>query len=260
VAGPVWIEDQQVLLGSWVARRINEAPAANGARAAEKPRPISGRLFGGRMLADGRVAFGPEPQFDFNASLIEADLARCAREIMAGPRNLRGTITATAHLYGTGRTTNALSGSGSVRLSNADIYELPIMVSLLKILSIHAPDRNAFSTSTIDYRIAGEHIYFPRIDFNGDAISLLGTGEMTFQQAIKLTFHAIVGRGDRNLPILKEIFASASQQIMEIHVDGTLQNPRTSREPFPGVNKALQQLQAEGLGGPTAAGVAPQVR
>jgi hypothetical protein len=260
VAGPIWIEDQQVLLGSWVARRLNEAAAASGTPALEKPRPLSGRLFGGTMLADGRVNFGQEPQFDFNASLIQADLARCAREIMFGPQNLRGTIAATAHLYGSGRSTNALNGGGSLRLSNADLYELPIMVSLLKLLSVRAPDRNAFSNSTIDFRIAGEHVYFPRIDFNGDAISLLGSGEMNFQQAIKLTFRAIVGRGDSNLPVLREIFASASQQIMEIHIDGTLQNPRTTREPFPGVNKALQQLQAERPSGAGASDIPPQVR
>ena len=63
------------------------------------------------------------------------------------------------------------------------MYELPVMISLLKILSIRPPDQNAFSDATIDYRIEGEHIYFDRIDFHGDAISLRGKGEMDFQSA-----------------------------------------------------------------------------
>jgi hypothetical protein len=81
--------------------------------------------------------------------------------------------------------------------------------------------------------------------YRGDAVSLRGKGEMDFQSAIKLTFHAIVGRGELNLPIIKQVFSGASQQIMLIHVDGTLQNPETRKEAFPGVSQALQQLQGE---------------
>ena len=67
-----------------------------------------------------------------------------------------------------------MSGRGSVELSDADIYELPLMVSLLKFLSIRAPTLNAFSTATMDFRIEGEHIYLDTVDFNGDAISFNG--------------------------------------------------------------------------------------
>ena len=55
------------------------------------------------------------------------------------------------------------------------------MISMLKILSIKAPDPNAFSQSDIDFHIEGEHVYFDKLDFKGDAISLLGKGEMNFQ-------------------------------------------------------------------------------
>ena len=74
------------------------------------------------------------------------------------------------------------------------------MISLLKILSIRPPDQNAFSDAAIDYRIEGEHIYFDRINFHGDAISLRGKGEMNFQSQIGLTFYALVGRGELDLP------------------------------------------------------------
>ena len=119
------------------------------------------------------------------------------------------------------------------------------MISLLKILSIRPPDQNAFSDATIDYRIEGEHIYFDRIDFHGDAISLRGKGEMDFQSAIRLTFYATVGRGELDLPVIKQVFSGASQQIMLIHVDGTLQNPETRREALPAVNQALQRHSCE---------------
>jgi len=156
---------------------------------------------------------------------------------------LQGKIMANVELHGVGTSRNALSGRGSLALSDADIYELPVMISLLKILSIRAPDRNAFSTAGMDYEIRGEHIYLNRIDFNGDAISLHGKGEMDFQSNINLSFNTTVGRGELDLPIIKQIYRGASQQILQIHVGRTLQNPEIRKEPFPVVNQALQQLQ-----------------
>jgi hypothetical protein len=119
------------------------------------------------------------------------------------------------------------------------------MISLLKILSIRPPDQNAFSDATIDYRIEGEHIYFDRIDFRGDAISLRGKGEMDWQSAIRLTFYTLVGRGELDLPLIKPLLRGASQQLVLIHVDGTLQEPKTSQETLPALSQALQQLRDE---------------
>jgi hypothetical protein len=245
--GPLWIDDQQVLLGSWVDRRRNEA--APGGRAPSgwqrQPRPLTAKFFGGNLYGDGWIMLGAEPRYGLQATLSQADLSRIAQEVMAGRQNLRGRITATASLRGTGRSLNGLAGQGTIQLSDGDVYELPFMIALLKILSIRLPDQTAFSTSDIDFRIEGEHVYFNRINFNGDAISLRGAGEMDFQQSIRLTFHAIVGRGNLNIPLVKELFTGASQQIMLIHAGGTLQNPEIRKEPFPVVGQALQLLQED---------------
>jgi hypothetical protein len=165
--------------------------------------------------------------------------------VMTGRQNLGGKVAATVDLRGTGRSLNGLTGRGTVQLREGDVYELPLMIALLKILSIRPPDQTAFSTSDIDFRIEGEYVYFDRINFNGDAISLLGKGEMDFQQSIRLTFHAIVGRGNLNIPLVREVFSGASQQIMLIHAEGTLQDPEIRGEPFPVVGQALQLFQED---------------
>ena len=79
--------------------------------------------------------------------------------------------------------------------------------------------------------------------FSGDTISLVGNGEMNLQGEIRMKLHAMVGRGERDLPVIHDLIGGASQQIMLVHVGGTLQNPETSREPFPGIARAIQQLQ-----------------
>jgi hypothetical protein len=154
-------------------------------------------------------------------------------------------VLASVELRGTRRSLNATDGRGTIQLRNADIYELPLMIALLKILSIRPPDTSAFSKSDIDFRIAGTRVLLDRIDFNGDAISLLGKGEMDFQSNINMTFYAMVGRDELRVPIVRDVIGGASQQIMLIHAGGTLQDPNVTSEAFPGVNQALQQFQAD---------------
>lgn len=235
VRGPIWMDGTQLLVGKWVDRRT-------GAENARTPRSLSGTLFGGRVFADAWVRLGESPRFGLQATLSEADLHQCATELIAGRQELSGKIWGNIDLRGAGCTMNSVSGRGQIQLREADIYELPVMISLLKILSIRLPDKTAFSQSDIRFRVEGNHVYFDPIDFKGDAVSLLGKGEMDFQQNVRLTFYPVVGRDELYVPLVQPLLKGASQQVMLVHVDGTLQQPRTTKEAFPGVNQALREL------------------
>ena len=244
VLGPLWIDDQQVLLGSWVDRRAAEPPRVG--TPPRTPRPITAKLLGGSIYGDAWIATGPHPRYGVQATLVDADLARAAHEIAAHRQNLHGRVSGNIELGGAGRGTQNLAGRGSLHLQDGDVYELPLMIAMLKLLSIRAPDQRAFSRSDIDFRIEGEHFYFDRIDFTGDAISLRGKGEMNFQGETHLTFTAQLGRGELGMPALRNFFTTTSGQFLQIHVGGTLQNPDIRKEALPGLNHALQQLQDRG--------------
>jgi hypothetical protein len=244
VMGPLWIDDRQVLLGAWADRRQQEASPLT-APAPQRLRSLTASVYGGTVYGDGWVTLGAQPRWALHANLADGQLARWARENLPGRRNLQGRVMATLDLQGAGRSRNTLTGRGAIALRDANVYELPLMISMLKLLSIRAPDSNAFSRSDIDFRIQAEHVYFDRIKFTGDAISLLGKGEMNMQSQIHLVFAAIVGRGDIRVPVVSDFFTAASQQSLAIYVDGPLQYPHVSKEAFPGVKEAVQQLQSD---------------
>jgi hypothetical protein len=138
-----------------------------------------------------------------------------------------------------------MEGRGNIQLRGADIYELPVMVSLLKILTIRPPDNRAFSESDIDFQIRGDHIYFPKIVFRGDAISLEGAGEMDSNRNVNLQLGTRLGRGELGLTLLRDVLGGAGDQIVLIHVDGPVSNPRIVRQPLPAVNNLIEQLQKD---------------
>ncbi|MFZ1934542.1 MAG: AsmA-like C-terminal region-containing protein [Thermoguttaceae bacterium] len=245
VMGPLWIDDRRVLFGPWVDGPENADAASGVAGPPQKPRLLTAAIFGGTLYGEGWVTLESTPRYGMSVTLTDANLGQCAREVIPGRQKLSGKVLATAALTGSGRTRNTLSGRGRITLSEGNVYELPVMISLLKILRLQEPNQNGFSDGTVDYRIVGEHVYFDHIVFHGDAISLSGSGQMNFQSQIELTFYCLVGRGELDLPVLKQVVRAASQQLMLIHVDGTLQNPEPKQEALPALNQALQQIRGE---------------
>jgi hypothetical protein len=243
INGPLWFDNQNVFLGAI-------GPLARPT-AAGPPRRVTSKLLGGTIAGDCHIRLTPGagyhgPQYHLNASIDGADLAQFARENLPGNQRLNGKVAGTVELQGTPGPRN-LSGSGNIHLSDADVYDLPVMLSLLKIARAKVPDSTAFTQSDISFDIQqGEHIILKQINLDGDAISLSGNGELTLDgqtNPISMTFHANGGRGA--MPIVEGLLSEASKQILLIHVGGTLEHPESRTEPFPVANQTLQQFQAD---------------
>ncbi len=232
IRGPLEITDKQILFGTR-ARRF-----ASG----ERSTPVAARIFNGEVAADAVVTLSHRPTFWLAAQLSNGDVRQYALEMIPGRQNVAGKIVASTQLWG-GEGLHTLRGEGRIRLREADVYQLPVMVAMLKVLSVRAPDSNAFTDGDIDYRIEGNHIYLDSINVKGDAISLLGKGEANFDRQIKLNFYTVVGRDELQLPIVRPLLGEASRQMMQIRVDGSLDNPQVKPEAFPGAKQFLQQVQ-----------------
>lgn len=236
IEGPIWTDGQRLVFGS---AADNEAGQGRGQ---PTPRPVTADVFGGQLTLDGQVSLLEDGQFQTNASLQLADLADIARQMAPHHRGLTGNVFATAHIMGAGAGMHTWRGGGQVRLRDSDIYELPVMIALLKLLSVRRPDRTAFTTSSIDFRIEGDDLAFDRIDFSGDAITLKGKGRMNAQREIDLKFHPLMGREERLIPIMRPLLGQTGREFLLIQVTGTLDQPEVKQTVFPRLDAQLQEL------------------
>ena len=232
IRGPMLIERDRIVLGAEAERDLADTA----------PRSLTAQAVGGAVSADIVVDLKGDTPFRLRAALDGGDLQQFAREVSPAGRDIRGKANALVNLSGTAQGRHTWRGDGFIRLYEADIYQVPVMLALLKVLSIRQPDRTAFTSSNIDFRIQGEHLYFDRIDFNGDAISLKGSGEMNLDRQIDMKFYTLVGRREWEPPALRALLQQAAQQIMLIHATGTLDQPHLTREALPMVRETLEQL------------------
>ncbi|MDA0970473.1 MAG: hypothetical protein O3A60_08570, partial [Planctomycetota bacterium] len=175
-----------------------------------------------------------------------ASLERLVADLTGASTAYRGALEGTLELAGFRSARHSLTGRGHMRLQDADLYELPLIVALLKVLRVKAPDRTAFQSSVADFRIEGPHVYLDSVELAGDAVSLVGNGEVDFDSSVHLTFRSIMGDSQSQLPVMKRMLGGASGQFMLIHVDGTLADPEMTSEAFPTLNALVQQFQSQG--------------
>ncbi len=215
----------------------------------DRPRRLQAQVAGGTLALDGRASTDDIGSFAVAMSLNGADLERLSGGMLnfrsgADAQRPRGRVSGTLELSGSRNGAHSLTGRGQMRLKEATIYELPVVVALLKVLRVKAPDRNAFGSSLVDFKIEGPHAILETVELSGDAISLVGAGELDIDGEIHLVLRSIMGDSQQQLPAMKRFLGGASGQFLLIHVDGTLASPEITTEAFPSLAAALQRLQS----------------
>jgi hypothetical protein len=216
----------------------------------QTPRPITADAYGGSLTANIRINHETAPKFRAELAIGGAELARFATERLGGPKDLSGTVSGKLSLENVGNSLQTLVGGGEMHVVNANIYELPVLVSTLKVLKNRSPNTTAFNRCDMQFTLQGERVVFNQLQLLGDAVSLYGRGEAGFDRQVNMVFHGLAGPADLPIPGVSFIMRQATQQILEIKVDGTWDQPITQVNALPTVNNMLEQIQAVGTAGP----------
>ncbi len=244
IRGPIWLDNKQATAGRFAKSltansSINISPNANGQPELDS---VTGRMHEGEVRFDAKLSSSSNNEYFVQATLNDGCLATACREFGSSLENVEGHSFAAVRLTGDYSGIHSQRGDGTIQLRNAKIYELPVFLSLLKILNVRQLSRTAFDSSNIDFTIQGDQIHFGRMEFLGDAISLIGNGTMNLAREIDLNFYSVMGRNRINIPVISDLYRASSQKILWINVDGSLDNPQTHRHVLAGLNDSLKQL------------------
>ncbi len=234
VRGPLWVDASRCLLGQWACEKQG-LPI----------RHMTARVYDGTLTGDTWVSFEELPKYRTDATVTGVNLARLMVERFHSQQAFTGKLGASLSIYGEGRSQHSLKGNGEVKVTDANIYELPVLVGLLKLLRNGTSDTTAFNRCEMKFQIDGRHVNLSQLDFIGDAVSLYGTGTTNFDQQLNLAFHGVLGQNNAKLPMVKNFIDRTGEQFMQMYVGGTISNPQIHTQPLPGINNLIQQIQTE---------------
>ncbi|WP_231603656.1 hypothetical protein [Neorhodopirellula pilleata] len=210
---------------------LNERPVTGQA-------PVVGNLFGGLIDISGTVALS-SGDFDVGVSLSDAKIATILAEMGQTRSGIKGRFDMNSRIEGRLNDTDLLKGSGTGRLSGANLYELPLIVQTLNLLRITPTEAVAFTDGETQFSLFGEDVHFNRLTLWGDLVALDGGGTLSRQEHLDLTFNTRVSPQNLFSKVISPL-RDTSYTFWTIEVDGPLASPTIQRRALSGVSQTLE--------------------
>ena len=161
------------------------------------------------------------------------------------------------YLTGQGTDVHGLEGRGAVDVPSGRMYNLPVLLDLLKALALRLPDRTMFEEAHAAFAVKGPRVTFNRLDLFGNAISINlsdAQGGVNLDGSdLHLDFYAVWGRIVQMLPpMLKPLPAELGKQVLKIEMRGKLGDPHVDLKAVPFLTEPLERLMRRMNGGQPA--------
>jgi hypothetical protein len=232
--GPIALSGNEFFFGAATAGRI---PAGSTI----EPTPMSADALSGKLSISGQGQLD-SGRIAISAQLENADLRLMMQDLGANQVPTDATCQAAISFSGIPANPQTYSGSGKIHLSDAELYRLPTMMRLMRMLSVNPADNVAFHTADINFQIDGDRIPL-QLACEGDVLSLRGGGWTNLRRELDLELYSYVGRrvplSSVLTPLLPE---SRYATFMLVQVTGTLDNPHLERKAFPQLEAMQQQI------------------
>ncbi|MDB5309260.1 MAG: hypothetical protein JWO38_3462 [Gemmataceae bacterium] len=143
---------------------------------------VSGALFHGVVGGAARVVLADPVGYGLWVTATDVQLEEVARHYKVGSdADLKGVAQAQLWLYNrqdprTGQW--SVEGSGKVDVPAGRMYNLPVLLDLVKVLKLQTPDKTAFEEAHATFRIQGDRVKVDQLDLIGKAVCVGGTGEV----------------------------------------------------------------------------------
>jgi len=205
-------------------------------------------LFGGDVSGQVRMEMNKsKTRYSLNLTASQVDLNEFGRHNLGGESKLKGQAGGRLVLNGLDTGIDSLEGNGRIEIPRGHIYpyNLPLLIDLLKLLALRAPDRTMFDEANAVFRVNGSRVHVDRLELLGNAVSLYGNGDFKLDGAdVKLDFYPSWGRVEQLMPeVLRSIPAEIGKQMLKVEMRGQVgPNPKDlklTKRPVPIVTDPL---------------------
>ena len=198
---------------------------------------IRGNIFGGHLDLDGEVLLSTG-HFDVALAVKGGEVPTLLAEFGQSGEALTGAFNGNATLEGNLGQMDLLRGNGVVKVSGANVYELPYIVQVFNLLRITPSEDHAFTDGHVEFTLFGESVAFSDMQIWGDIISLHGGGTLNRRRELDLTFNTQVSPKNAFTRILRPL-SDQRYTLWTIDVRGPLSDPQIERRALEGVSETL---------------------
>jgi len=202
---------------------------------------LEGGFAGGDIAGEGQFTFpehGPG-QYDLSLILRDADIQQLTP--IEG-KKLNGRLTASLEMSGNWDDPNTRRGHGNVGIVGQDLYNIPLVMGLLQITNLALPFTSPFSDATARYNIDGQKVNFEEINLRSKDMTMSGSGDLNFAAGKVSLWFVTDNPTLLSLPLVGPLLHGAKQELLKIHVSGTIEKPTVSARSFDSITTTVDQV------------------
>ncbi len=210
---------------------------------------LSGSLFHGHVGGKTRVVLSDPVQYEVWLVASDVQLEEVARHYKLGSdADLKGVAQANLHLANrldprTG--VWLVEGEGEVGVPTGRMYNLPVLLDLVKVFKLSPPDKTAFEEGHAVFKILGDRVRVEQIDLIGKAVCLGGSGEVGIDgDYVRFEFYTLPSQilaRMVNTPV-GDLSAFMSRNIFKYRLTRENGELRYRPEPVPAVTEPVRSL------------------
>jgi hypothetical protein len=173
-----------------------------------------------------------------NIVLNDADL----QTLTPGDKQVKGNLTASLEMSGAWNDPDSRRGHGDVRVYGDELYSLPIFAGVLQVTDLSLPLNSPFTEATTGYSLDGQKVEFERIDLKSKSMTMSGNGELDFAKGKVNLWLVTDNPALVALPVVGTLWHGAKEELLKIHVVGTIQEPKVSASSLDTITTTVDQV------------------
>jgi hypothetical protein len=141
-------------------------------------------------------------------------------------------ISASLDLAGSVNDPASRRGRGNMVVGGGTMYQLPLVLGLFEITNLSLPINSPFQRASASYSVQGQRVTLEQILVSGRDVAIQGGGHLDFKtMQVDLNLTTSNSRW-LNVPVVGQIWNGAQNELMRIHVKGSLHAPQVSATPL----------------------------
>lgn len=234
---------------------------------------LRGYCYGGVVVGRGRVVLTEPHGYRFSLSIQDVAHqpfvqpaedqswidANAVDEAIDGPVLARASgsamLSASLDIEGVPTDSRSRLGRGDLFVRDAHLVRTPLAMALLHIVNLNFPGSGEFDRAAASFLVEGDMVHIDRFSLEAPTVAMVGGGRMRYSdKALDLRLYSRNPAGP-DLGPLTDLFNVLKDELLSVHVTGTLDQPQTQTQTLAGVSGSIDDI----FGEPNAARKAPVV-
>jgi hypothetical protein len=192
---------------------------------------FNGTCCGGKV--NGSVALdseSPDGEYSGKLNFDDISLKELMESFIKEQQEWIGVCEGNIEFQGKGKDLKNFTAQGSATLREGQLAEVPVLLSVLKLLSLSLPKKESFHTAKLKYSVKDKIINIEELEVFSDSVELGCIGTIGFDSTIDLTVVAGLNKETfSQIPfiggLMDFVVGGVRKKLTKVQITGTLSNP-----------------------------------